>query len=211
MDNGGDCHHSHCVANIYQRRYYQTPRLGLLLRYLDTGKKPRDLGRLAARQARTDGWHGQVTAIIGESFHTVATASGLGNQFELLNRRRQVAALKWSFLGHVPVVNGIGFGKLAVVAFLLRIQDRRHPKKKWFLYFIGVSGCVINLITTLLLLFQCVPLDRQWNGTIPGVCSRILRIPDMGYVAGSEFRGGSVGSSSRGGAHGKINRLGGSQ
>lgn len=85
------------------------------------------------------------------------------------------------------MVNGIGFGKLAVIAFLLRIQDRRgSPKKNLFLYFIGISGCIVNMILTILLLLQCEPLERQWNDQVPGSCPHVLRTTDAGYFAGSK-------------------------
>lgn len=85
------------------------------------------------------------------------------------------------------MLNGIGFGKLAVIAFLLRIQERRHPKKRWLLYFVGFSGCVANFISTVLLLLQCSPLERQWNDMVPGSCPYILRTTQIGYFAGSMF------------------------
>lgn len=129
----------------------------------------------------------QVTGIIGESFDTIAATSGLGNHFSLLSHQDQVAALKWSYVVHIPVINAIGFGKLAVVAFLLRIQDRGHPKEKWFLYFMGTSGCAVNMIITVLLLLQCEPLERQWNDWVPGSCPHILRTTNAGYFAGSRF------------------------
>ena len=86
----------------------------------------------------------------------------------------------------MPIVNGIGFGKLAVVAFLLRIQGRGHARKKWFLYFMGVSGCVVNMIVTILLLLQCEPLERQWNDRFSGSCPYVLRTTNAGYFAGSK-------------------------
>ena len=123
----------------------------------------------------------------GEVLQTVAAASGLGNHFALLNRPQQIAALKWSFLGQFPMLNGIGFGKLAVIAFLLRIQGPNHLKKKWFLYFIGGSGCFINLVTSVLLLVQCVPVERHWDPTAQGSCRNEIQTANFGFFTGSVF------------------------
>ena len=53
---------------------------------------------------------------------TVSAASGLGNHIELLSYDQLVKALKWSWMAQIVAVQAIGFGKIAVIAFLLRIQ-----------------------------------------------------------------------------------------
>ena len=53
---------------------------------------------------------------------TVSAASGLGNHIHLLSHDQLVKALKWSWMSQIVAVQAIGFGKIAVIAFLLRIQ-----------------------------------------------------------------------------------------
>lgn len=194
MDPRDNCHHPHGATNIHQRRHRQTLRLGLLLGHPDTGEKSMGLfeasfltAAAAAVISNATDWNAlrQMTSITGQILQTIAAASGLGNHAVLLSPRQEYIALKWSFFGQVPLVNGIGFGKLAVIAFLLQIQDRRYPRKRWLLYFVGVSGCVVNLITIILLLLQCYPMERQWKEMSRGACPHFLRTRNSGYLSAS--------------------------
>ena len=53
---------------------------------------------------------------------TVSAASGLGNHIDLLSHDQLVKALKWSWMSQIVAVQAIGFGKIAVIALLLRVQ-----------------------------------------------------------------------------------------
>lgn len=51
----------------------------------------------------------------------------------------------------------------------------------------GLSGCAVNLVTAVMLLLQCEPLERQWNDEVPGSCRHVQRTTNAGYFAGSKF------------------------
>ena len=131
--------------------------------------------------------NGQASALLGQSMNTVATSSGLGNHLSILTHPQTVSALKWDWLGQVVILNAIGFGKIAVCAFLLRIQDRTHSKGKWFLYFIAVSMIIVNFNSSIQMMTQCTPLAHQWDRLRPGSCDHIQRTARLGYFSGSMF------------------------
>ncbi|KAL9131001.1 MAG: hypothetical protein Q9217_000943 [Psora testacea] len=120
---------------------------------------------------------------------TVSCVWGLGNHIDLLYGSQLVKTLEWSWFGQIVAVQAIGFGKIAVIAFLLRIQDRAQSRKNtilvWFLYFIGFSNVVINLDQMILILLQCSPVPKLWNPAIPGTCNHIQRTNNVAYFQGS--------------------------
>lgn len=118
---------------------------------------------------------------------TVSVLSGLGNHFGLLWGPQVVKALQYSWMGQIVAVQAIGFGKIAVIAFLLRIQERNTALKKaaWFLYFIGISNVIVNIDQMILILLQCSPSQKLWNPALPGTCDHIQRTNHVGYFQGS--------------------------
>ena len=122
---------------------------------------------------------------------TVSVLSGLGNHLDLLFGPQLVKANLWSWVGQIVAVQAIGFGKIAVIAFLLRIQNRAHSMKNtvlvWILYFIGFSNVVINIDQMILILLQCDPVPKLWNQELPGTCHHIQRTNNVAYFQGSKF------------------------
>ena len=62
------------------------------------------------------------------------------------------------------------------------------------------------MITSILLLLQCEPLERQWNDWVPGSCPHVLRTTNAGYFAGSKSISPAANffEGRRGGGGGKI-------
>lgn len=122
---------------------------------------------------------------------TVSVLSGLGNHIDLLYGPQLVKANLWSWVGQIVAVQAIGFGKIAVIAFLLRIQNRAHSRKNtvlvWILYFIGFSNVVINIDQMILILLQCDPVPKLWKHELPGTCNHIQRTNNVAYFQGSKF------------------------
>ena len=91
----------------------------------------------------------QILGIIALASLTVSVAFGLGNHIFLLKPQQVVKAIEWSWIGQSLVIESIGCGKYAIIAFILRIQDRTESKKRtfvtYFLYFIGISNFVIRM------------------------------------------------------------------
>ena len=116
---------------------------------------------------------------------TVGCTYGLGNHIALLSGDQVASAGKWSWISQMMAINAIGFGKLAVIAFLLRIQDRAQGKGIYFLYFVGFINVVINLDQTIKMLVICKPLAREWDQRLQGSCPHVLRTNYVGYFQGS--------------------------
>ncbi|KAI4194075.1 MAG: hypothetical protein LQ350_007984 [Teloschistes chrysophthalmus] len=127
--------------------------------------------------------------MVAQIMITVSTLSGLGNHIGLLWVPQLVKALRWSWIGQIVAIQAIGFGKIAVIAFLLRIQERNTKLKKlaWFLYFIAVSNVIINIDQMVLILLQCSPSRKLWNPSVPGTCYHIRRTNNVGYFQGSKL------------------------
>jgi hypothetical protein len=119
------------------------------------------------------------------ALHTVGVAYGLANHVRLLNYQQITAAMTWTYLGQITILNAIGFGKLAIIAFLLWIQERTNRKKKWFLYILGVSGCIINLVSAIYILAHCRRLWRPSTKANPARCSGTAGMIKFGYITGS--------------------------
>ena len=119
---------------------------------------------------------------------TVAVASGLGNHIYLLQPQQVINAIEWSWIGQSLVIQTIGCGKYAVIAFILRIQDRTQSRKTTFvthlLYFIGYSNFVINITEMAMILTSCSPTAKFWNSALPGSCNHIGRTTNVGYFQG---------------------------
>ena len=119
---------------------------------------------------------------------TVSIASGLGNHIILLQSQQVVKAIEWSWIGQSLMIQSIGCGKYAVIAFILRIQDRTESKKRtyvtYFLYFVGFSNFVINIAEMTMIMTSCSPTAKFWNKALPGTCKEVGRTDHVGYFQG---------------------------
>ena len=126
--------------------------------------------------------------MIDTAILTVSVTSGLGNHIFLLQHPEIVKSQMWSWIGQCILIQTVGTGKYAVIAFLLRIQDRAQSRKMifltYFLYFIGVSNFIINIAEMGLILTSCSPTAKFWNQTLPGSCNYVDRTDHVGYFQG---------------------------
>lgn len=120
---------------------------------------------------------------------TVSVASGLGNHIFLLEQSQVVKAIKWAWISQSLLIQSIGFGKYAIIAFILRIQDRAQTRKAtfitYFLYFVGVSNFFINITENIMIVTSCSPAAKFWNSALPGTCDHVIRTDHVGYFQGS--------------------------
>lgn len=131
----------------------------------------------------------KISSMLIQAMLTVSCAWGMGNHIELLTPPQILMSLKWSWFGQFILIQSIGFGKLAVIAFLLRIQHRAHSWKDTvlvsLLYFIGFSNVIININQLIQLLISCHPAERLWDQSLPGDCSNLVRTNRIGYFQGA--------------------------
>jgi len=126
--------------------------------------------------------------MLTQALLTVSCVWGMGNHISLLTNIQVINSLKYSWFGQLILIQVIGFGKIAVIAFLLRIQDRANSRKNtvliWLLYFVGFSNIVININQLIQILIACSPAQRLWNQGLPGDCNNIVRTNHIGYFQG---------------------------
>ena len=134
----------------------------------------------------------QILGTIALAVLTVSVASGLGNHIFLLQQQQIVKAIEWSWIGQCLMIQSIGCGKYAVIAFILRIQDRTESKKRtyvtYFLYFVGVSNFAINIAEMAMIMTTCSPTAKFWNSALPGTCNGVGRADHVGYFQGCMSR-----------------------
>ena len=130
----------------------------------------------------------QVLGTIALASLTVSVAFGLGNHIFLLKQQQIVKALEWGWIGQSLMIQATGCGKYAVIAFILRIQDRTESKKRtymtYFLYFVGISNFFINIAAMILIMTACLPTAKFWNSALLGSCNEIGRTKYFGYFQG---------------------------
>ena len=127
--------------------------------------------------------------MIDTAFITVAVASGLGNRVVVLENSQIADAQMWSWFGQSILIQTVGFGKYAVIAFLLRIQAGAQGKKMIFLtyllYLMGISNFAINTITMAMIYTACSPTAKFWNTSLQGTCNYVTRLDHVGFFQGS--------------------------
>ena len=127
--------------------------------------------------------------MIDTAMITVAVALGLGNRMSLLDHSHIVDAQMWSWFGQSILIQTVGFGKYAVIAFLLRIQGRAQGKKMIFLtyllYIIAISNFAINVITMAMIYTACSPTAKFWDQSLQGTCNHVARLNHVGFFQGS--------------------------
>ncbi|EAW11254.1 uncharacterized protein ACLA_089460 [Aspergillus clavatus NRRL 1] len=102
------------------------------------------------------------TFIIGTAsqiFLTLATASyGIGVYESTLSEDDKRKALLCAWLNQFLALIAIGLGKVAIVAFIVLFQG--YQKRIWiiFLWFVGLSSLLLNVVPAILLLVQCRPV-----------------------------------------------------
>ena len=120
---------------------------------------------------------------------TVACLSGLGNHTWLLWGPQLSKANFNSWIGQIICIHAIGFGKIAVIAFLLRIQSGTNSTTqaylRYLLFFIAISNVVLNINQTILILLSCDPTPKLWDHSRPGSCPHEERHTMAGYFQGS--------------------------
>lgn len=146
------------------------------------------VGSLPRSRSSSESSRIQILGMVAQAFITVSIALGLGNHIYLLEHQQVVNSQEWSWIGQSLMIQSIGCGKYAVIAFILRIQDRTKSKKRLyvthFLYFIGFSNLVISIAEVIMIMTSCSPTAKFWNSALPGNCKNIDRTDHVGYFQG---------------------------
>lgn len=116
----------------------------------------------------------------------VAVVYGLGAHESNLDHSDIVAALRTSWISQISGLVAIVIGKLSIIDFLDQIRGR-HRGRPWFLYSVGGSIIIINLVVVILPFLQCMPVDKLWDESIPGNCHLRPFAQAYAYFQGSKL------------------------
>ena len=110
----------------------------------------------------------QITNAIGMAFVMLEINYGLGRHVQYLPTDHYVWFLKYNFLDWVQVFITLPLSKISICLFLLRISKF----ERWRNFLFGLIGFIIITHTplTILFLLQCIPLNKNWNTSVPGRC-----------------------------------------
>ncbi|KAJ2906606.1 putative integral membrane family protein [Zalerion maritima] len=106
----------------------------------------------------------QINYTLSCAFVLAGVSTGLGHHNAALPQDEEIEALKWQALATATYVSNMMFIKLSIGFFLLRLATERRYK-----YTIWGSLVVITIMSTVLFfwnIFQCSPLQAQWDYTI---------------------------------------------
>lgn len=116
---------------------------------------------------------------------TVSVTYGLGNHQSLLSYSQIVNTNFWSWIAQIVAILGLVIGRIAVISFLLALQDRTKSYGRWLLYLVGAAQGIINVVEVVLILQQCTPIQKLWDFEVPGTCNMIQICSQVGYLQGS--------------------------
>ena len=93
-----------------------------------------------------------------------------------------VSALKWeSIAAPIDILSGL-CTRLSICLFLLRIFGTKRAWKRG-LYTI-MAFATAAFIPALVSLFQCSPVQKRWDSSLPGSCWSSYIVVDLGYFNG---------------------------
>ncbi|KAF9885465.1 hypothetical protein FE257_012901 [Aspergillus nanangensis] len=119
------------------------------------------------------------------SMLTAAAAHGLGVSVTVLPPSERRYALLYGWINQFIALFAIGTAKLSIVSFLTHIHGYQSKTRVAILWFLGVSGLLVNVVAAVLALFQCSPVQALWAATQPGNCPGRQRIQIFGYIQGA--------------------------
>ncbi|KAJ5168552.1 uncharacterized protein N7482_004146 [Penicillium canariense] len=124
-------------------------------------------------------------ALAAQCTMTVSTHYGLGNHQNLLSYDNIVKTNLWSWIAQVIAIIDLVIARIAVIAFLISIQNRTMSKSRYILYGVGGIQALINFIEIILIFKQCTPTEKLWDIDLPGRCDMIDICSKVGFVQGS--------------------------
>ena len=107
--------------------------------------------------------------------------SGLGHHNRALAQADEIEALKWQALATATYILNMMFIKLSYAVFLLRLAvQKRYRWTLWASMFVVAVWSTVSFFWDL---FQCSPVQAQWDYTIPGeVCVSSEQIVAAAYA-----------------------------
>ncbi len=129
----------------------------------------------------------QMINAVGMGFVMLEVDYGLGRHVQYLPPAHYEGFLKYNFLDWIQVFITLALSKISICLFLLRIS--KFERWRWFLF--GLIGFLVvtHVPLTLLFMFQCIPLQKNWETveqTVPGHCMSKRAVEKIIIVQGGE-------------------------
>lgn len=113
----------------------------------------------------------QMINAVGMGFVMLEVDYGLGRHVQYLPADHYEGFLKYNFLDWIQVFVTLALSKISICLFLLRIS--KFERWRWFLFGLIAFLVVTHVPLTLLFIFQCIPLQKNWETVeeaVPGHC-----------------------------------------
>ena len=129
----------------------------------------------------------QMVNAVGMGFVMLEVDYGLGRHVQYLPLDHYEGFLKYNFLDWIQVFITLALSKISICLFLLRIS--KFERWRWFLF--GLIGFLVvtHVPLTLLFIFQCIPLQKNWETVeeaVPGHCMSKKVVEKIIIVQGGE-------------------------
>ncbi|MCJ1309425.1 hypothetical protein MMC25_003084 [Agyrium rufum] len=111
-----------------------------------------------------------ILMIVSASLWTVYSLRDGGRHVYYLTPAQQSETTKFNWISQGPAIMAVGFGKISVGVFLLRILG---PDDKWqrlTLYFVMITSFITASGALLVSYIQCSPVSKLWNPFEEGHC-----------------------------------------
>ena len=95
---------------------------------------------------------------------------GLGRHYRYLSPYQYAHYLKFDYLDWIQVFVTLALSKISICQFLLRLS--KFDRLRRFLQGLIVLIILTHLPLTLLMIFQCYPVQKYWDQTLLGSCFR---------------------------------------
>lgn len=105
---------------------------------------------------------------VGMGFVMVEVSYGLGRHLQYLPMHHHIVFLKYNYLDWIQVFITLAVSKISICLFLLRIS--KFERWRYFLFGLIAFLIISHTPLTLLVLLQCIPLNKTWDTQGPGHC-----------------------------------------
>lgn len=93
---------------------------------------------------------------------------GLGRHLHYLSPYQYAHYLKFDYLDWIQVFVTLAVSKISICQFLLRLS--KFDRLRRFLQVLVAIIILTHVPLTLLMIFQCNPVQKYWDQTLPGSC-----------------------------------------
>ncbi|KAF1999297.1 hypothetical protein P154DRAFT_564076 [Amniculicola lignicola CBS 123094] len=108
--------------------------------------------------------------IVNQALSYASFPYGFGRHIYYLEPTDIMNAMKFNAIAQIFNIISFYLVKASIVLFLIRLITHVHKTKRIILWISFTILTIANLEATIVAIFQCQPLERQWNPTKPGHC-----------------------------------------